>query len=266
MSTAPETPIPLNEHEATRERVLAVAGWLMEGKLRPECVAAAISQWSVSRRTAQVYVARAAARIVRATTFADPLFALKLSQVQRDKLHQELQELLRQGDFIPVPQWQMKVKTIQADMKLLDSRDRTALKLLALEAQQAKTDPRPQPAKATRAEKTLRRDQPAAKTNPQPTSAPTPQATQPSVDFVKRARAALFDDPAQPTAQIAIVPEANRNLLNELRPAQGSRTMPAPFQNSCALATGLVDNAGPDESGENVARQDPRGSRACPVA
>lgn len=130
MSAAPETTIPVHEHKTTCERVNAIATWLVDGKLRPECVASAMREWQVSRRTAQVYVARAARRIVKATTFEDPLFAMKLSQVQRDRLHQDLQELLRRGECIPFPIWQMKLKTIQADLKLLDSRDRTAAKLL----------------------------------------------------------------------------------------------------------------------------------------
>lgn len=142
MSTASETPIPANEHELTRERVGAVAGWLVEGKLRPNCVVEAMEQWHVSRRMAQVYVARAAARIVKTTTFEDPRFALKLSQIQRDKLHLELQELLRGNGLIEHSNWQLRLKTIQADMKLLDSRDRTAAKLLQIDEKNSLTEER----------------------------------------------------------------------------------------------------------------------------
>jgi hypothetical protein len=145
MSTTPETrgadatPLadssdatPLAERPTTSDRILRVAGWLVEGKVRPECVAMAMKEWQVSRRTAQVYVARAARRIGRMATDEDPLFAMKLGQIQRDLLYQELQNLLRGGEFIPFPHWQMKVKTIQATLKVLDSRDRTAARIAAL--------------------------------------------------------------------------------------------------------------------------------------
>ena len=172
----PTTPSPAqpSERPTIRQRILAVCGWLADGKLRPECVRDAVQQWQVSRRTAQVYVQKAAARLARFNTYDDPLFALKLSQVQRDRLFQQLQHLMREGEFMPLPHVKMMLQAVQTTLKLLDSRDRTAVKLLQLEEASGQAEER-RLRKSTRqteakAKRELREERAAAGAKPEPRS------------------------------------------------------------------------------------------------
>jgi hypothetical protein len=225
-----------NEKEAARERVTAVAGWLVEGKLRPECVAAAMSEWQVSRRTAQVYVARAAARIAKATTFEDPLFALKFSQVQRDKVFQELQTLLRDGQLLELPHWKLKLQTLQATLRMLDSRDRTAARLLQLQRTEApppktlrRDPPPPPPPTPPRPDASLRASgitpppTPAPKTlRPEPARPPAPQRPDLTPQELDRAAAAILRVPKQATESVSILPKPpNEKPRQEMQRAVG---------------------------------------------
>jgi hypothetical protein len=261
--TATADATPLAERPTTSERILRVASWLVEGKLRPECVALAMKEWQLSRRTAQIYVARAARRIGRMTTYEDPLFAMKLGQIQRDLLYQELQNLLRGGEYAPLPQWQMKIKAIQTTLKVLDSRDRTAARIAQMEAKTRPLTPNPSPLSTGESSpvspgargdsqgpgpQMLREGKAAtcaAKRHPDwpkspgkaqavpasPPLAPTPRR-QCQPDLASSLRSFAARPAAQATEDIAIVPSPRKpNAAKDLRPAATT----APGVANCAL-------------------------------
>ena len=191
----------------------------------------------------------------KATTFEDPQFALKLSQVQRDRLHQELQELLRRGEFLPLPHWKMKIQTIQTDMKLLDSRDRTAARLLQTAAKPPSA-PRKRagakmqaPTEAEASQSTLRDPAPnppppMQDSVPPPLGASLPPPSQASLPPPLRGRAGVggLEAPDLPPATPPEAHQPQEVLRNDPpRPAPRRSRSPSPPARPNRLVPTLVD-------------------------
>lgn len=232
----------LSEHPETAERVAVVAGWLIDGLLRPACVAQAMREWQVSRRTAQVYVARAARRIAQAAQHKDPLFSLKLSQVQRAKLLNQLSELLREPNFTDPQVWKLKLQTIQTALKALDSSDRAAAQILKSPQPSQSHSPRPPVPRwecPPAGPQMLRPAQPPVQqAEPRKPVPPVP----PSRELSEAELAAVLGLAAQGDAgRISIVPAARKpNADKEKRHGHGAQHPTALGRNSCALATGDI--------------------------
>lgn len=215
-TTKPETTQTL-ERQKTRERILAVAAWLTQGLLRPQAVAGAMREWNVSRRSAQVYVQKAANRIAKMAEYDDPLFAMKLSQLQRDRLFQQLQNL--QMDSVQMEPHEVRsiLQTIQAQLKVLDSRDRTAAKIAQFEAKYGRVEAR-------------RRQQPV-----EPASTPPAEQPQEPVLTRKPARPEGMRSAAQITRPRGQDVRLNTNPPKELHPEEAAVTQPALRPENCAL-------------------------------
>jgi hypothetical protein len=241
MSAAKSKPAPASpqtEREVTRERIERVASWLIGGALRPEAVKEAMAQWHVSRRTGQVYVKKAAERIARMSEYKDPLFALKLSQVQRDRLFQEVQALLRSSEM-PTPQYLRTVlQAVQAELKILDSRDRTAAKIAQLEGRCGKRSAQPQAAEPANL---------GALTQPR---APVGAHAQPSAPTEPETLGALTQPRspvgahAQPSAPVEKAQPVNR--IRETMPhrnGKGSKELATPIEPQAAASPGVANCA-----------------------
>lgn len=216
------------ERDTTRARILDVAAWLTSGLLRPEAVVAAMQQWQVSRRTAQVYVHKAANRIARMTEFDDPLFAMKLSQLQRDKLYQQLQTLQTESVQMEPHEVRSLLQTIQTQLKLLDSRDRTAAKIAQLEAKFGRPEVRQRSA-----QKACMEEQTAA--TPVPATGPS-QEGQPA----RTARPEVMRAAAQVTQESPPVAVSKPKGHKKMQSAATTRRSPAPDGQNCALETSAV--------------------------
>jgi hypothetical protein len=232
----------LSEHPETAERVAVAAGWLVDGLLRPACVALAMREWQVSRRTAQVYVARAARRIAQSAQHKDPLFSLKLSQVQRAKLLSQLSELLREPNFTDPQVWKLKLQTIQTALKALDSSDRAAAQInkspqvsqpYPLKARSPRQDcPSAEPQMLRSAQPPVQKEDTRKAVPP----APVPRGLSEAELAAVLGLAAQGD-----TGRISIVDAVRKsNADNEKRQAKRAQSSAAPKRNSCALATGEV--------------------------
>jgi hypothetical protein len=175
-----------------------------------------MGKWKVSRRTAQVYVQKAANRIARMTEYDDPLFALKLSQLQRDKLFQQLQNL--QIDSVQMEPHEVRslLQTIQAQLKVLDSRDRTAAKIAQFEAKHGRA--------ATRRQQAV-----------EPASGPPVEEPQQPAPTPKPARPDVMRSAAQITRPESQNDGLNVNPAKGMRPEESSVTQPAPRPENCAL-------------------------------
>jgi hypothetical protein len=209
------------EREVTRERIERVASWLIGGAMRPEAVKEAMDQWHVSRRTGQVYVQKAARKIARMSEFEDPLFAMKLSQLQRDRLFQEVQALLRSSEM-PTPQYLRTVlQAVQAELKILDSRDRTAAKIAQLEGKCVKAAAKPQAAEP-----------------PQPTPANLGALTQPRSQTQPPAQPGSPEEKAQPVNRVReSIPHRNGKGRKDLATQTKPQAAASPGVANCALET-----------------------------
>jgi len=232
----------LSEHPETAERVAVAAGWLVDGLLRPACVALAMREWQVSRRTAQVYVARAARRIAQSAQHKDPLFNLKLSQVQRAKLLSQLSELLREPNFTDPQVWKLKLQTIQTALKALDSSDRAAAQI---NKSPQTSQPNPQKARSPRQDSAPGFPQMLRSAPPPVQKEETKKAVPPAHlprGLSEAELAAVLGLAAQGDAGRISIVEAVRKSNADKEKSQDKRAQSsaAPRRNSCALATGEV--------------------------
>ena len=119
----------VNERDEVQKRLLQLDDWLLAGKLRSEAVLLATQLWQVSRRTAQLYVHKAMARLEREAEATDRAFLLRLSILQRNRLYQRLEDLLQRGMMFDPRHARAMIQAVQTALRLLDSRDRAVMKL-----------------------------------------------------------------------------------------------------------------------------------------
>jgi hypothetical protein len=138
--------------DPVEDRLQILAEMLVYGASREEILDQAQRRWGVSRRTAQDYLHTVRQRLTGEAAEDDRLFALRLSQLQRDKLvGLALRYTLSTKEEFDPKVLQSLAAMITAVRGLLDSRDRTAAEIHQLVAEQiCKTEsaapPRPDPA------------------------------------------------------------------------------------------------------------------------
>jgi len=129
MSAPVVDPAPASTAEAPENvsaRLLRVAAWLAEGRTRAEVCALTRKRWEVSRRTAQLYVQKLERRLAHEGEKADPIFRLKLSQLQRERLLRLGHRFLRRAEALDAGVLGRVTGLLSAMGRLLDSRDRAA--------------------------------------------------------------------------------------------------------------------------------------------
>jgi hypothetical protein len=136
-ATVRETQAWAGSPDPVEDRLHILAEMLVYGTSRQDILDLAQRRWGVSRRTAQDYLHTVRQRLAAEAADEDRLFALHLSQLQRDKLvglalryTQHTKE-----DFDPKV-LQSLAAMITAVRGLLDSRDRTAAEIHQLVAEQ----------------------------------------------------------------------------------------------------------------------------------
>jgi hypothetical protein len=119
--------------EERERRLLMLAEALLDGRSHRELVESGVQTWGVSRRTAQAYVQEVQERLRAEAQHLPPLFALALSQLQRNRFLCELTERARRGVELSPRDYCTLVSTAN---KLLDSRDRSAVHTLKHQVRQ----------------------------------------------------------------------------------------------------------------------------------
>lgn len=125
LPSAADVTVPAALTEA-EYRQLMVMDWLQQSRTRTEAVACAVMQWGVSRRSAQLYVQRAIRRLTREAAQENRGFFLRLSQLQRDRLLQQVIAAAEGRKDLDAAAMKALAQLVDAGCKLLDSRDRTA--------------------------------------------------------------------------------------------------------------------------------------------
>jgi hypothetical protein len=108
-------------------RVLRLIEQLVDGTPRRKLVVLSMHEWNISKRTAQVYVKEAEDALHAEACELPPLFALELSQMQRNKILERLLERANGSGENDVNDY---CKLINMAIRILDSRDRTAERML----------------------------------------------------------------------------------------------------------------------------------------
>jgi hypothetical protein len=130
LSTTPETKPVASAADAVEARLQAIAELLVYGASQQEILGLVQKQWGVSQRTAQDDLHTVRQRLAGEAATEDQLFALRVSQLQRDKL---VGLALRYAVNPPAdldPQLlQALASLITAVRGLLDSHDRTAAEI-----------------------------------------------------------------------------------------------------------------------------------------
>jgi hypothetical protein len=252
-ATAERAQAPKTDPEAMRQRLVMVASWILKGLPRAKAVEAAMQEWQVRRRTGQDYVQRAVAHLKAEAAELDVAFLLQLSQLQREQLYGHLATQLERVQSDP----QATVRIVIGMARLLDSRERTALRLQALEQEKTKS-PKLRTGAAgdasrQRAQGILQEilatsssclaSQPASASAPPrkdlPHRRPQQRADGPAITIKEDPQGALREK--QPTAQTAPAPDRKASKDKRMRPMESA----APSRASCATEISKVDNKPP---------------------
>jgi hypothetical protein len=237
-----------------QQRLVTVASWILKGVPRAKAVGAAMQEWQVRRRTAQDYVQRALAHLKSEAAQQDGAFMLQLSQLQREQLYEHLATQLERVQLDP----EATVRIVMGMARLLDGRERTAMRLQALEQAAAKaTKQRTKAAGNASLHRAQDMLQGILATTPScHPSPPTPAAVPPPKDVPGTSPAQPSDRPditnpmhehrgsprdKSSTAQLAVESERKARGGRRMRP----QLPDTPNRASCATEISRVDNKPP---------------------
>jgi hypothetical protein len=138
-ATVRETQAWAGSPDPVGDRLHVLAEMLVYGASRQDILDLAQRRWGVSRRTAQDYLHTVRQRLAGEAADEDRLFALRLSQLQRDKLvGLALRYTQHTKEEFDPKVLQSLAAMITAVRGLLDSRDRTAAEIHQLVAEQVR--------------------------------------------------------------------------------------------------------------------------------
>jgi hypothetical protein len=133
LSSSPKNKTGCRSADTVEDRLQVIADMLIYGGSRQEILALAQKRWGVSLRTAQDYLHTVQQRLAGEAAQEDLFLALRVSQLQRDKLvGLALRYTCNPPADLDPRVLQALASLITAVRGLLDSRDRTAAEITAL--------------------------------------------------------------------------------------------------------------------------------------